>query len=298
MTRPTLFPGRLGLADSRIPHADRNGLLWLSHGKLFVHEGTLHFIAAGSDTIAAGEYAIPYQTISMILIGPGTSISHDVLRILSRHGTLLAAVGEGGVKYYTAPPLGQSHSQIARAHATLWANPQARVQIAREMYVLRFGEAFPDREISALRGMEGGRLRESYRLIAQRYGITWQGRLYDRHNPSANDMPNQAINHAATLVEAAAEVAVAAVGALPPLGFIHEDSSNAFTLDIADLWRVEFTLPLAFSVASRVLKDPHLSLEQQIRSEAARQFRKQQLIPAMIDQIKEILHVDDRHRNS
>lgn len=297
MTTSPLLPGRLGLAGSRIPHADRHGLLWLTRGNLYVQDGTLRFTAAQSDHIDAGDYAIPYQTVSMILIGPGTTVTHDVLRILARHGTLLAAVGDGGVKFYTAPPMGQQRSRIARAHAHLWADEQKRLDVARRMYAFRFKEVLPHRDISVLRGMEGGRLRESYRIIAQKYGVEWKGRRYDRQNPTAADLPNQAINHAATFVEAAADIAVAAVGALPPLGFIHEDSSNAFTLDIADMWRVDITLPLAFSVTARVMKEPHLSLERELRFEAARWFRKHKLIPAMIERIKELLHLDDDHRD-
>lgn len=298
MSDSFLFPGRLGLAGSRVPHSDRHGLLWLTRGKLYVAEGTLHFLAAGSTEFAPGDYAIPYQTVSMILAGPGVSITHDVLRILARHGTLLAAVGEGGVKLYTAPPMGQGRSDVARAHARLWANEEARLQVARRMYALRFGEVLPSRDISVLRGMEGGRLRETYRLLAQRYGVEWKGRRYDRQDPTNADVPNQAINHAATFVEAAADIAVAAVGALPPLGFIHEESSNAFTLDIADLWRAEITLPLAFSCAAKVAKDATLHLERTVRYEAARWFKKHGLIPAMIDRIKELLNVDDSDRNA
>ncbi|PSR20489.1 MAG: type I-E CRISPR-associated endonuclease Cas1 [Sulfobacillus acidophilus] len=297
MSRPSFFSGRLGLEGSRIPHVDRHGLLWVSHGKLFVEDGTLRFQAAGNEDIAPGEYSIPYQMISMILAGPGTSITHDVFRILARHGTLIAAVGEGGVKYYTAPPMGQGHSDIARIHARLWANQDDRLRIARHMYAIRFGEVFPDRDISALRGMEGGRLRESYRIVAAKYGVPWERRDYDRGRPDSADIPNQAVNHAATFVEAAASIAVAAVGALPPLGFIHEDSSNAFVLDIADLWRVETTLPLAFSVAARIIQNPSYSLEREIRLEAARWFRKQKLVPKMIDRVKEIVHVDDSRGN-
>ncbi len=292
-----LFPGRLGLAGARIPHVDRHGLLWLSRGKLYVEDGTLRFLAAGSDDIAPGDYAIPYQTVSMILAGPGTSITHDVLRLLARHGTLLAAVGEGGVKMYTAPPMGQGRSDVARAHARLWADEESRIQVARRMYAYRFGEVLPHRDISVLRGMEGGRLRQMYRLIAERYGVEWKGRRYDRDHPAAADIPNQAINHAATFVEAAADIAVAAVGALPPLGFIHEESSNAFTLDIADLWRTDITLPLAFSVAAKVMKDPSVSLERAVRYEAARWFKRYKLIPAMIDRIKELLMIDDGDRH-
>jgi CRISPR-associated protein Cas1 len=103
------------------------------------------------------------------------------------------------------------------------------------MYAFRFGEVLPHRDIAVLRGIEGGRVKTLYRLTAEKYGLPWKGRRYDRQNPIAADVPNQALNHVATFVEAAADIAVAAVGGLPPLGFIHEDSSNAFVLDVADL---------------------------------------------------------------
>ena len=290
----TLFAGRLGLAESRIPHADRHGLLWLSRGNLSVEDGTLRFIAAASEELESGDYAIPFQGVSMILLGPGSTVTHDVLRVLARHGTLLAAVGEGGVKLYTAPPMGQGRSEVARAHATLWADRVMRVDVARHMYARRFGELLPHADIAVLRGIEGARMKETYRLLAQQAGVPWGGRRYDRDNPNAADIPNQAINHAATFVEAAADIAVAALGALPPLGFIHEDSSNAFTLDVADLWRARVTLPLAFRVAKSAMADASLRLEREVRREAAAAFRREGLIPAMIDSVKELLRVDDR----
>jgi CRISPR-associated protein Cas1 len=290
----SLLVGRLGLAEARIPHADRHGLIWLERGGLTVEDGTLRFRAAASETLEAGDYAVPYQGVSMILLGPGSTVSHDALRLLARHGTLLAAVGEGGVKLYTAPPLGPGSSAVARAHARLWANETGRVDVARRMYAFRFGRILPHKEIEVLRGIEGARMKETYRLLAEQHGIPWQGRRYDRQNPMGADVANQAINHAATFVESAAEIAVIAVGALAPLGFIHEDSSNAFTLDIADLYRAELTVPLAFSVAKRALEDPGLLLERALRKEAAQQFRKQQVIAGMIDRVKELLHVNDR----
>ncbi len=293
-----LFAGRLGLAESRIPHTDRHGLIWLARGNLTVEDGTLNFCAAQSDDLAAGNYAIPYQGVSLILLGPGSTVSHDALRLLARHGTLLAAVGEGGVKFYTAPPWGQGHSEVARAHARLWADEKARVDIARRMYAWRFGRILPHKDIAVLRGIEGARVKETYRILADQYGIPWKGRRYDRHDPDATDIPNQAINHTVTFVEAAADVAIAAVGALPPLGFIHEDSSNAFTLDLTDLYRADITLPLAFTVARKAIDDPELRLERELRREAALWFRKHQLISKMIERVKELLGVDDDRSHS
>ncbi len=286
------LPGRLGLAAARVPYVDRHGLLWLEYGNLFVEDGTLRFIAAESETLQAGNYAIPYQTLSAIFLGPGTSLTHDVLRLCGRHGVLLAAVGEGGVKCYSAPPFGQGRSDVARRHAEYWADPKQRVQLTRRLYAWRFGTVFPRADLDTLRGIEGARMRESYRLVAERFGVAWSGRRYDRDNPTAADLPNQAINHAATFVEAAAELAVTAVGALPPLGFIHEDSSNAFVLDIADLWRIDLTLPLAFGAVKAVEKEA-VPLEREVRKRAAQVFRREKLIPKMIDKIKELLDVHD-----
>ena len=91
-----LFAGRLGLAEARIPHVDRHGLIWLSRGRLFVEDGTLRFVCTESAELEAGDYAIPYQNVSLILLGPGSTVSHDALRILARHGTLFFVLVYGG----------------------------------------------------------------------------------------------------------------------------------------------------------------------------------------------------------
>lgn len=290
--------GRLGLETARIPHADRHGLLWLSRGHLLVQDGTLHFVAAGSPELTAGDYSIPFQSISLILLGPGSTVSHDALRLLARHGTGLVAVGEDGVRLYTAPPMGTDDSKYARRQAILWAVESDRVRVAKKMYCWRLGESLPQGEISALRGVEGARMKETYQLLARKYGISWNGRRYDRANPEATDPPNQAINHAATAVEAAATIAVAATGTIPSLGFIHEDSANAFCLDIADLFRDSVTIPVAFEATKAWEKQREFPVERHVRRLAGQRFRQTELIPKMIDRIKELLDVDDSGRHS
>src|SRR4051812_31875066 len=112
-----MLRGRLGLETARVPQSDRHGLIWLERGNLSVEDGCLRFVAAGSPILEAGEYKIPHQSLSMVLIGPGSTVSHDALRILARHGTALCAIGEGGVRFYTAPPLLPDFSHLARAQA-------------------------------------------------------------------------------------------------------------------------------------------------------------------------------------
>jgi CRISPR-associated protein Cas1 len=173
----------------------------------------------------------------MVLIGPGSTVSHDALRLLARHGTPLSAIGEDGVRLYTAQPLMPDSSALARAQARAWADAKGeRVAVARQMYAWCLGEVLLHRDIAVLRGIEGARVREIYRLTAERIGIRWNGRHYDRTDPLVADLPNQALNHAASAVEAAAAIAVAATGTIPQLGFIHEDSGQSFILDIADLF--------------------------------------------------------------
>ena len=286
-----MLKGRLGLENARIPHADRHGLLWLSRGALTVRDGTLRFERQGardeSSPLESGEYGIPFQSLSMILLGPGSTVSHDALRLMARHGTALVAVGEDGVRCYTAPPLMPDTSDVARRQMRAWSDPDGeRITVARKMYALRLGEVLPQESLDALRGVEGARMKQTYKILADRFGIVWRGRRYDRTIPLAADIPNQAINHASVAVTSAAVIAVTAVGAIPQLGFIHEHSGDAFALDIADLFRDTVLLPAAFKSARSVTDDPALNLERLTRRTTGELLRSERVIPKMIDRIK------------
>ena len=287
-----MLKGRLGLDTARIPHADRTGLLWLSRGALTARDGTLSFERGPqltvNDPLEPGHYAIPFQSVSMILLGPGSTVSHDALRLLARHGTALVAVGEDGVRCYTAPPLIADRSGLARQQARAWANMKVRLPVARRMYAWRLGEMLPHRDIAVLRGIEGARMKETYRLVAMKIGIEWRGRRYDRTQPLENDLPNQALNHASSAVEAAAAIAVAATATIPQLGFIHEDPGQSFVLDIADLYRDIVTIPCAFRAAKRVAERTEENIERATRRLTGQALVREQVIPAMIDRIKSL----------
>ena len=285
-----MLRGRLGLETARIPHADRHGLVYLARGALKVRDGTLRFERQepwdqGSG-MPEGEYGIPFQSLSMILLGPGSTVSHDALRLMARHGTALVAVGEDGVRCYTAPPVMPDSSDTARRQTRAWADPQLRLTVARRMYAMRLGEVLPERELSALRGIEGARMRRTYQNLAKQHGIVWRGRRYDRADPLSADIPNQAVNHASVAVTAAAVIAVISTGAIPQLGFIHEQSGDAFALDIADLFRDTVLLPSAFKSARAVIRNPSLDVERHTRRTTGETLREERVIPKMIDRIK------------
>ena len=294
-----MLKGRLGIDSAKVPHKDRAGLLYLARGALTSRDGTLAFMqgeATSADALTPGDHAIPLQGVSMILLGPGSTVSHDALRLLAHARTALAAVGEDGVRFYTAPPLIPDRSGLARCQARLWAEDGQRVAIARRMYAWRFGEVLPHRSLDVLRGIEGARMKESYRLLALQIGVNWRGRKYDRARPQASDEPNKALNHASSAVEGAAAIAVAATGTIPQLGFIHEDPGQSFVLDIADLYRDSVTIPCAFRAAKRIVEQPGENIERVTRRLTGRALAREQVIPAMIDRIKSLFSEESEQR--
>lgn len=268
-----------------------------------VDAGTVRLVTAGGAGLEPGDYAIPFQMVSCLLLEPGTTVSHDVLRLCASHGTGIVAVGEDGVRFYASMmPFGPDASARARRQAMLWGDAEgARIRIARRMYAWRLGEVVPDADLTVLRGIEGARAKETYRLIAQQFGITWRGRRYDREDPLAADLPNQAINHASAAVVACAQVAVAVAGCIPQLGFIHEDSGISLCLDLADLFRDRLTLPIAFGGVKEYLavhREPGVTLERVVRKRAGRILRREQAVTQMIDRLKELFDGDDSDRDS
>jgi CRISPR-associated protein Cas1 len=287
-----MLSGRLGIEIARAPHADRHGVLYVEHCKVAVEDGCITFETSGFEGLEAGRYVVPFQTVSALLLGPGSSVSHDVMRIAGSHGMLILAVGTEGVRLYSCPPLGADSSELARRQVRVWADPDTRLQIARRLYAWKLGEVLPSADITVLRGIEGARAKESYKVIADRFHVEWHGRRFDRDRPDGADVPNQAINYASTCVYAAAGIAVAVTRTIPQLGFIHEASGEAFVLDIADLFRDDITLPVAFMAVTKH-KTSQLSLDKIVRRECGAIFRKERLIAGMIEKINNLLGMGD-----
>jgi CRISPR-associated protein Cas1 len=130
-------------------------------------------------------------------------------------------------------------------------------------------------------------VKRAYAIIAQRIGIDWNGRNYDRARPEVADQPNQAINHAVTALESCVSIAVQATATLPPLGFLHEDSGKSFILDLCDLYRTTVTVPIAFSAVKNT--DGTDSLDRRVRLAVSRHIRSTGFVDTVIDDIKELL---------
>jgi len=200
---------------------------------------------------ADGITHIPSATIGTLLLGPGTRVTHQAMSVLGDSGAGVVWVGEQGVRFYSGGRSINRSSALVEAQATKWANRRTRLEVAREMYRLRFpGEDPSGLSRHELLGREGRRVKESYRREAERVGLTWGGRHYVPGQFDASDPVNQAITAAAQCMYGIAQTTVHALGCATGLGFIHSGHELAFVLDIADLYKTEVAIPIAFEEAA------------------------------------------------
>lgn len=235
---------------------------------------------------AEGTTHIPSATIGTLLLGPGTRITHQAISILGESGAAVAWVGEQGVRYYAGGRSLNRSSALLEAQATRWANRRTRLEVARSMYRLRF----PDEDPSGLSrqellGREGRRVKECYRREAQRAGVPWRGRQYVPGDFGAGDPPNQAVTAAAQCMYGIAHAVVAAMGCSPGLGFVHSGHELSFVLDVADLYKTEIGIPVAFDVAAESGEDVGSRTRRVLRD----QINKGKLLDRCVEDIKGLL---------
>lgn len=188
---------------------------------------------------------IPAATLGILMLGPGTSTTHAAISLICEVGATILWVGEHGVRCYASGSALTGSTRMLERQAQLVSNPRTRLTVARKMYQIRF----PDEDLSRttmrqLLGMEGKRVADIYRKEAQRVGIRWEGR---RCNPDANTV-NLALSVANSCLYGVVHAAVEALGLSPALGFVHCHNRRSFVFDIADLYKAEVTIPVAFDL--------------------------------------------------
>ncbi|MET9959481.1 type I-E CRISPR-associated endonuclease Cas1e [Streptomyces sp. NPDC006326] len=263
--------------------AERISFLYLE--RCVVHRDQNAITAEDADGITH----IPSATIGTLLLGPGTRITHQAMSVLAESGAAVVWVGEHGVRYYAGGRALNRSSALVEAQATRWANRRTRLEVARAMYRLRF----PDEDPAGLTrqellGREGRRLKECYRREAERTRVPWRGRQFVPGDFSAGDAPNQAVTAAAQCMYGVAHAVVAALGCSTGLGFVHSGHELSFVLDIADLYKTEIGIPVAFDVAAEG--------EQDVGSRTRRALRdainRSRLLDRCVNDIKSLLLPD------
>ncbi len=264
-----------------IPIKERLSVMFLEKGQVDVLDGAFVVIdVRGTHT------HIPLGGVACIMLEPGTRISHAACALAARVGTLLVWVGEAGVRLYSAGQPGGARSDKLLYQAKLALDDDLRLKVVRRMYALRFGEEPPQRRsVEQLRGIEGARVREVYKRLAAQHGLKWERRDYDPANWDASDLPNRCLSAATASLYGVTEAAVLAAGYAPAIGFIHTGKPLSFVYDVADVYKFDTVVPVAFKVAVKAPAQP----EREVRLQCRDIFRKTRLLEKIIPGIEDML---------
>ncbi len=226
---------------------DRVSFIYIEHSKLNRKDSAITV----SD--ARGVIHIPVAMIGVLLLGPGTDISHRAMELIGDAGTSIVWVGEHGVREYASGrPLAHS-TKLLEMQAKQVSNTRLRLAVARKMYQMRFpNEDVSENTMQQLRGKEGARVRSEYRKNAKQYGINWSGRDYNPDDFDAGNIVNKALSAANVCLYGLVYSIIIALGLAPGLGFVHTGHDKSFVYDIADLYKAAYTIPIAFKLASNV----------------------------------------------
>ncbi|WP_103062190.1 type I-E CRISPR-associated endonuclease Cas1e [Actinomyces qiguomingii] len=239
---------------------DRMTFLYAEHCVVHREDGAL---TARNDQ---GTVRVPAASLIAVLLGPGTSVSHQAMCLLGECGTTAVWVGERGVRYYAHGRSLATSTRLLEEQAARVSSPQKRLRVAREMYSMRFhGEDVSGLTMQQLRGREGARVREIYRENSRRTGVPWTRRDYRPDDFEASDPINQALSAAHAALYGVVHGVIVSLGCSPGLGFVHTGHERSFVYDIADLYKAETTIPMAFDVVAEGMEDLRGTTRRRVR---------------------------------
>ena len=256
---------------------DALSFLYLEHVRIEQDEKSVAFWDAN------GKTPVPAAALSVLMLGPGTNITHAAIRALADNNCLVVWCGEQNVRFYAFGMGGTRSARGILRQAELVADEAERLEVVKRMYRMRFREKLPDRlTIQELRGREGIRVRESYARASRETGVPWHGRSYDRSDWKSADPVNRALSAANSCLYGLCHAAILSVGYSPALGFIHTGKQLSFVYDIADLYKVDITIPVAFHAAAQQEQD----LERTVRLRCRDVFRETRLVSRIVPDIR------------
>ena len=265
---------------------DRITFLYLEHCKINRQDSAITVLDEKGIT------NIPSGIISVLLLGPGTEITHRAMELIGDSGISICWVGEHGVRYYAGGrPLTHS-SRLILKQAELVSNQRKHLDVVKKMYSIRF----PDEDVSGstlqqLRGREGSRIRKVYKEASKKWGVPWNGREYDHENFNASDPVNQALSAGHACLYGLAHAVICTIGCSPALGFVHVGHECSFVYDIADLYKAEITIPIAFEIAAQDTNDISRTVRHRVRDEMV----KLRLLERMVKDIKYLLMTENEN---
>lgn len=272
---------------------DRITFLYLEHCTIGRDSNSL------TATDANGVTHIPSAALGVLMLGPGTRVTHQAMSVIADSGSTAVWVGENGVRYYAhGRPIGRS-TRLLERQAELVSNRRSRLDVARKMYAMRFpGEDVSSLTMQQLRGREGARVRASYREWSKATGVPWTKREYSAVDFGASDAINQAMSAAHSCLYGVIHAVLVAIGCSPGLGFVHTGHDRAFVYDVSDLYKAEVTIPIAFETIAALTRDGVLEetkpseIGANVRRRVRDAMREVRLLERCVRDIKSLFDAD------
>lgn len=267
---------------------DRMTFLYLERCKISRSDGAI--TAQDEDGIVH----IPAAAISVLLLGPGTEITHRAMELIGDNGVTVIWVGEHGVRYYAHGSALTKHSTYLVRQAEMVSNDKKHLTVVKKMYQMRFpDDDVSDLTLQQLRGREGSRIRNVYQNMSEKYGVKWYGREYDPGNYNVGDPVNQSLSAGNACLYGLAHAVICALGCSPGLGFVHVGHELSFVYDVADLYKTETTIPLAFEIAAENPED----IEGITRRKLRDKFKDGHILDRMVHDIKYLFAEEDQEED-
>lgn len=259
---------------------DKVSYLYVEHAKIEKQDGSIAIWDADGCTPA------PVAGLALLMLGPGTGISHAAVLTLCDNNCLVVWCGQENVRFYASGTGGTRSARALLHQARIWADEAARLGVVKRMYQMRFGDTVDATySVEQLRGLEGARVRDTYARMSKETGVPWAGRNYDRSDWKQSDPVNRALSCANACLYGLCHAAILSAGYSPGIGFIHTGKGLSFVYDIADLYKVEISIPVAFQAAA----SEQSNLERAVRLRCRDIFRESKLLQRVIPDIQKAL---------
>ncbi len=262
--------------------SDSLSYLYVEHARIDQHDKAIAFHDA------SGCVPVPIASLAVLMLGPGTTVTHAAIRALADNNCLVTWVGEQALRFYAQGMGGTRSSGSLLRQARLATEETLRLRVVLRMYHMRFGGPLdPSLTLQQIRGKEGVRVREAYATASRETGVPWHGRAYKRSKWDAADPVNRALSAGNACLYGLVHAAVLSAGYSPAIGFIHTGKQLSFVYDVADFYKVDVVVPLAFGAVAEGAEE----VERTVRLRCRDAFCQHRLAQRILPDIQEVLNV-------
>jgi len=218
---------------------------------------------------------IPISSLTVLMLGPGTNITHAAMTVIAKCGCTVQWCGERGVRYY-ASGLGETrNSKRLIQQIKYHQDPVMHLEVVKRMYAKRFPKlSFDNMDLRAMRGAEGVRVREMYKTLAKIHKVRWFSRNYNLYDIAMGSGINMALSVANSCLYGLCHSAIVSLGYSPAVGFIHTGRMLSFVYDVADLYKMETVVPTAFRIVGKGSTD----ISRDVRIACREMFKDKKLL--------------------